>query len=702
MSDRVGEMKDTMTHVPNPLDGLDPQQYEAVVAPRGPVCVLAGAGTGKTRTITHRIAYLVREQGYPAQHILAVTFTTKAAGEMRHRLASLGAAGVPAATFHAAALRQLRYFWPTSVGGEIWPLLDKKLRLIRTTARRVGISTDLPVLRDVASEIEWAKASLLLPADYEERAAALGRKPAIQPGLIAKAYDVYEELKTAAAVLDFDDLLLHMSAILAADENAARTFRSQYRSFVVDEYQDVTPLQQQLIDTWLGGRDELTVVGDANQTIYSFAGASHEPLLQFGTKYPGATIIRLQRNYRSTPQVIAVANRLIAADDATPRHLRLALQPVIADGQTVRFAEYDDEPSEVTAVVEQIGALLQAGTPAANIAILYRINAQSQPFEQALAAAGISFVVRGGAEFFTRAEVQQALRVLLQTAAEPGRAHSDDGAENILEPSLVTQVKDLLEPLGLSKTAPAPGAVRERWEGLSAIVAMAEETLAAHAQADLRDFAQKLKMRSKSQHTPTLDAVTLASLHAAKGLEWHTVFLVGLTEGMVPINHAVTDEQIAEELRLLYVGVTRARQQLRLSWALSRHVGGRKSRRMSRFLTAVAPRATLPSSPKKRRRGRCYSCGGPLIAAAERKLGRCAQCPSTADPTLIAALQQWRRQRAIDDEVPAYVVFSNATLTAIAERRPHDAATLLQVPGVGRTKLERYGRDVLNIIAATR
>jgi DNA helicase-2/ATP-dependent DNA helicase PcrA len=357
---------------------LDDAQRAAVTAPVGPVCVLAGAGTGKTRTVTHRIAHLIATGAHTADDILAVTFTTRAAGEMRTRLRTLGARGVQARTFHSAALKQLRYFWPRSVGGDMWSVMEHKMRLVAAVAKRVGAGTDTPTLRDLASEIEWAKASLVGPDDYAARVAELRRDTPLDAALIARVYQGYEQAKIDARQLDFDDLLLHICAILENDDDAARTFRARYRSFVVDEFQDVTPLQHRTLDAWLGGRDDVTVVGDANQTIYSFAGASPRYLLDFGSRYRQATVVRLQRDYRSTPQVVTLANRVIAGASGANAALRLTLKAVLADGPEATFDEHPDEPAEAAAVARGIRRLIDGGMSAASIAVLYRINAQSE------------------------------------------------------------------------------------------------------------------------------------------------------------------------------------------------------------------------------------------------------------------------------------------------------------------------------------
>ncbi|WP_158886430.1 ATP-dependent DNA helicase UvrD2 [Amycolatopsis anabasis] len=678
---------------PGLLDGLDPEQRAAASAPRGPVCVLAGAGTGKTRTITHRIAHLIRSGHVAAGQVLAVTFTARAAGEMRSRLRGLGVDGAQALTFHAAARRQLRYFWPRVVGDRPWDLLEGKLRFVGQAAQRAGVGTEAEILRDLAGEIEWAKASLVSPDDYPAVAARTQRDIPAPAARVAEVYRGYEKIKNSAQLLDFDDLLLHTTAVLEEHGEVAQEFRDRYRCFVVDEYQDVTPLQQRLLDAWLGGRDDLTVVGDANQTIYSFGGASPRPLLEFTRRFPEATVVRLERDYRSTPQVVSLANKVIGAARGRPAGSRLRLLGQRPEGPEPRFAEFEDEPTEAAAVAARIRQLLDIGVAASQIAVLYRVNAQSEAYEQALAEAEIPYLVRGGERFFDRREVRQAMAAL-RTAT--GAADDD----------LVTTVRRVLAGVGLTEQPPAGGAAKERWDALLSLVEVAEELSATVEGADLGRFVAELDQRAAAQHPPTVEGVTLASLHAAKGLEWDAVFLVGLAEGTMPIQHADGDDNaIEEERRLFYVGVTRAREHLWLSWSLSRHPGSRRLRRRSRFLYGLLPedhpaakvgraKSGMGSGPKPR----CRVCGGPLTETLDIKLGRCGKCPSNVDEDLLERLKNWRVERARELKVPAYVVFTDATLVAIAEQRPTDNGALVSISGIGPTKLERFGAEVLAVV----
>jgi DNA helicase II / ATP-dependent DNA helicase PcrA len=612
---------------------------------------------------------------------------------MRTRLRALGVGGVQARTFHAAALRQLRYFWPQVVGGEQWQLLEGKLRFVGQAASRAKAGTDAASLRDLAGEIEWAKASLVTPEQYPAAVARLRRDTPGPAEQVATVYAGYEELKNRAELLDFDDLLLHTAAALEEHRGVAEEFRERYRCFVVDEYQDVTLLQQRVLDAWLGQRDDLTVVGDANQTIYTFAGATPRHLLDFPRRFPEAVTVRLTRDYRSTPQVVAAANTLIGSARGRVAGTRLKLEGQLPPGPDPRFAEYDDEPAEAAAVAAAIRRLVDEGTPAAEIAVLFRVNAQSEVYEQALTDAGVPYQVRGGERFFNRPEVRRAMTAVRAADVPP-------------EAALPDAVRAVLGPVGLTAEPPGGAAQRAQWESLLALVELAEELVAVEPEADLRRFAAELDTRADASHPPTVQGVTLASLHAAKGLEWDAVYLVGIVDGTLPIQHADGDEAaIEEERRLLYVGITRARRLLSLTWALSRQPGGARRRRRSRFLYGLIPEehpaARVPTGGRgpTGAKPRCRVCGAPLVGTIATKLRRCDDCPSDVDVELLDRLKDWRRSTAKEQSVPAYVVFTDATLTAIAEQRPADASALVAIPGIGAGKLDRYGAAVLALVA---
>ncbi|MEU2266382.1 ATP-dependent DNA helicase UvrD2 [Streptomyces olindensis] len=700
------------------LEGLDPEQREVATALHGPVCVLAGAGTGKTRAITHRIAYGVRAGILHPSSVLAVTFTNRAAGEMRGRLRQLGAAGVQARTFHSAALRQLQYFWPKAIGGSMPRLVDRKIQLVADAAAACRIRLDRGELRDVTAEIEWSKVTQTVPADYAPAAAKAGRETPRDSAEIAQLYAAYEDIKRERSVIDFEDVLLLTVAVLQDRHDIAEQVRAQYQHFVVDEYQDVSPLQQRLLELWLGERDNLCVVGDASQTIYSFTGATPDHLLDFRIRHPGATVVKLVRDYRSTPQVVHLANGLLAQARGRAADHRLELVSQRAPGPEPVYTEYTDEPAEAEGAARRIRELIDSGVPAAEIAVLFRTNAQSETYEQALADAAVPYQLRGAERFFDRPEVRKA-GVALRGAARFG------GNDSLLDDAvdLPSQVRAVLSGEGWTPQPPAgSGAVRERWESLAALVNLAQDFAAAKPGATLADLVAELDERANAQHAPTVQGVTLASLHSAKGLEWDVVFLVGVAEGMMPITYAKTDEQIEEERRLLYVGVTRARERLHVSWALSRSPGGRPNRRPSRFLDGLRPGSTatagrggagaaggiergLPgtrgSAPRRVQRtpARCRVCGRTLTDAGEMKLMRCDDCPSDMNEALYERLREWRAEQARSSGQPAFCVFTDRTLMAIAEATPDDEHELARIPGVGMRKLTRYGADVLAICA---
>ncbi|WP_221492512.1 ATP-dependent DNA helicase UvrD2 [Streptomyces griseoloalbus] len=704
------------------LEGLDPEQRAVATALHGPVCVLAGAGTGKTRAITHRIAYGVRAGILQPSSVLAVTFTNRAAGEMRGRLRQLGAVGVQARTFHSAALRQLQYFWPKAIGGSLPRIVDRKIQLVADAAAACRFRLDRGELRDVTAEIEWSKVTQTVPADYAAAAAKAGREAPRDRAEIAQIYSAYEDLKRERVVIDFEDVLLLTVAVLQDRNDIAEQVRAQYQHFVVDEYQDVSPLQQRLLELWLGDRENLCVVGDASQTIYSFTGATPDHLLDFRTRHPGATVVKLVRDYRSTPQVVHLANGLLAQARGRAAEHRLELVSQRPAGSEPVFTEYTDEPAEAEGAARRIRELIDAGVPASEIAVLFRTNAQSETYEQALADAGVPYQLRGAERFFDRPEVRKA-GIALRAAARFG------GNDALLDdaPDLPSQVRAVLSGEGWTPQPPAgSGAVRERWESLAALVHLAQDFAAARPGVTLGDLVAELDERAGAQHAPTVQGVTLASLHSAKGLEWDVVFLVGVAEGMMPITYAKTDEQIEEERRLLYVGVTRARERLHLSWALSRSPGGRPNRRPSRFLAGLRPgshtaaghggaagtggvergsftaaSASAAPSPRRRQRSpaRCRVCGRTLTDAGEMKLMRCEDCPSDMDEGLYERLREWRADQARRSGQPAFCVFTDKTLMAIAETVPDDEHGLARIPGVGMRKLGRYGTDVLAICA---
>ena len=679
------------------LSTLDPEQREVATALRGPVRVLAGAGTGKTRAITHRIAYGVAAGVYNPTEVLAVTFTTRAAGEMRGRLRAMGASAVQARTFHSAALRQVRYFWPKVYGGQPPELIASKIPVVAGAARRNRVEVTQAMLRDLASEIEWAKVSNVRPDDYEGLAPRRGREVSgLDAATVAHVFGSYEELKRDQGRMDMEDVLLIGAALLSEDERVAAEVRRQYKWFVVDEFQDVSPIQSALLDLWLGGRDEICVVGDPAQTIYSFAGAQASYLTDFPAKFPGTTSVELVRNYRSTPQVISAANELLKG--STTKSVQLRAQS--PGGEELTWREASDEVAEATAVAERVSKLQASGVPLSEMAVLFRINAQSQAFEEALTARGLAYSVRGAARFFERQEVRQAL-ALLRGEVRAGEAASD----GVLE-----RVQAVLGGMGWTSAAPETrGQARDRWESLHALVSQAGAYVEAEVAPTLSGLVTELDRRAHEQHAPAVEGVTLATIHAAKGLEWDAVFLCGMQEGSMPITYADTPAAVEEERRLLYVGITRARKHLWISWALARNPGGQARRRPSRFLSGLRPAsatdrtesATGPAGSRKRSKKAavCKQCQRPLASSRERNRGYCSDCPVPYDEELFESLRTWRKEQADAQSVPAFVVFSDATLEALAEVRPTDRRGLQSINGIGKTKLDKYADELLALLA---
>jgi len=550
------------------LDALDERQREAASVLRGPVAVLAGAGTGKTRVITHRIAHGVDTGAYSPSRVMAVTFTAKAAGELRGRLRALGVEGVAARTFHAAALAQLNFFWPTLAGAPAPSIIDNKVRMLGQAADAMRLRPSTATLRDIASEIEWRKVSMLSVDAH----AGLGRSVSgVDTQQLVELQQRYEALKDERHQLDFEDVLLACAGMLEAEPRVAASVHEQYRHFTVDEYQDVSPLQNRLLELWLGDRRDICVVGDASQTIYSFAGAEQRFLLEFGRRHPDATVVRLETNYRSQAPILEAANALMKG---RPGALELvpARETFNADAPTV--TAYDSEREEAEGIAAAVSARIAAGTSPADIAVLYRAHAQSAALQQALAAEGVATSVLGGTRFFAMPEVRQAILALRAAAVAP------------TEQGFLPGVQRVLRELGLSDEPPAAGgAQRDGWEARRAILRLAED---AGPDENLRTFSDSLMARAKDQHEPTLRTVTLSTLHAAKGLEWPHVHLAGWAEGALPISYATGFEAIDEERRLAYVGVTRAARTLALSWSRS---AGRGERAPSRFLAEMGTTA---------------------------------------------------------------------------------------------------------------
>jgi DNA helicase-2/ATP-dependent DNA helicase PcrA len=634
------------------LAGLNDEQRAATEATTGPIVILAGAGTGKTRVISHRVAYAAATQAIDPKQALVVTFTEKAAAEMKHRLSGLGLPQVQASTFHAAARRQLAHFWPLTRGEPLPDVLDTKLRIIGPLARSLPGGYRFTPAKDLADEIEWAKVRRQTPATYLPE-----REPPVPADVFTGLWRRYEAAKERANRIDFEDMLTLAVELYETDADALALTHRRYSWFSVDEYQDTNRLQEDLLRLWLGDRRDLCVVGDPDQTIYSFTGASSDYLLSFADRYADARVVRLSQNYRSSPQVISLANRLIPGRE---------LRSTGTDGPEPELRSFADGDDEVAALVARIRTL---EVPFAEMAILVRTNAQLVGLEAALTAAEIPFTVRG-VRFFARPDVRAALRALRTDAV--GRL------------SRIVAARWRAE-LGFDEAVPpGPGAeARDRHAALGTLLAIARQLEAAQPDATVADYLAELARRDADEASAEGDGVTLSTLHRAKGLEWDAVFLPQLEEGTLPIRQSADGAALAEERRLLYVGVTRARRHLWLSWAGSR-IGSKGTSvrsRPSRFISELRPGAVARPALKPGRSPATFDL-------------------SPADEPLLAALIDWRRERARADGVPAYVVADNKTLAAIAVRRPSDAGGLLGVPGIGQRKVAAYGDEILGIVQA--
>ena len=657
------------------LDGLTEAQSAAVTSDGAPLVILAGAGSGKTRVLTRRIAWRVAQGDADARRVLALTFTRKAAGELRNRLSQLGVRDqVAAGTFHALAYAQLRQRWADR---DITPpaLLKRKVPLVAEIRGRVRDAA-VPHI-DLVSEIEWAKARLVSPERYEDEVTRIGRTTPIAPTPMAALYAKYEEEKKRRRLVDFDDLLLLCARALRDDSEFAASQRWRFRHLFVDEFQDVNPAQAALLEGWRGGSDDLCVVGDPNQAIYAWNGAEPTYLTTFAEREPGTTVVRLDDSFRSTPQILAVAAAVLGDSDPGLRAHR-------ADGRLPLVRSHANERIEATAVARSVRDRRRPGTAWSRIAVLARTNAQLVIMEEALRAADVPYRVRGGSPFLDRPEVADALAGL--------RRRPGSFAERL----------SWLNDTVLEDTDDTPAAA-ERRGNVGEVVRLGHEYTAAGGVPTVEGFLAWLDATMRGDNGPgtEADGVELATFHAAKGLEWPVVFLVGLERGLVPIGHAKTPEAEAEERRLLYVAVTRAEDELHCSWARERTFGDRALKRapspwlddISLALEALQ-QGMRPADLRER------------IAAERRRL---AELPTpgrtvgeNADPAVLDALKAWRRVAAKAAGVPAYVIFHDTTLAAVAEARPASREALLRLPGLGPVKAARYGDDLLRVVREAR
>ena len=528
------------------LANLDPEQLAVVTAINGPICVIAGAGTGKTRVITHRIAYAINSGVTDPTKVLALTFTAKAAGEMRARLRGLGIANATARTFHSAALKQLLYFWPYAFGGQFPSLLTSKSGFISQAISRadVAIPASANALREISGEIEWAKVLEISPQDYHEQAVANERLVKLPNNkgenenlaMVAQVYEAYESLKKQERGLDFEDVLLLCVGMLEEDRGVRERVRDQYRYFTVDEYQDVSPLQQRLLNLWLGNRQELCVVGDAAQTIYSFAGATSNFLLNFKNRFPNAQVFRLSRGYRSTPEIINTANKILRQGNLVSDHGD-ELQSANEHGEKPAVNGFNSSGDEIAYVVAEVKKVIAAGADSSEIAILARTNAQLDQVKSALNNAQVLSQIRSGERFFDRVDVRDVMRLIRSASVLP----SEDG-------DWYADLVAVLRPFGDA-------------DYVTAFLRLAK-SIQENGGSNMRAFLREIEDRAEQNNPPTLPGVTLATLHAAKGLEWNQLFLIGVSDGVLPMG-----SDLNEERRLFYVGVTRAKQRIQITYA---------------------------------------------------------------------------------------------------------------------------------------
>ena len=529
------------------LAALDADQRAVAIATRGPVCVIAGAGTGKTRAITHRIAYAAAIGTMDPQKVLALTFTAKAAGEMRARLRTLGVPTVAARTIHSAALKQLLYFWPSVFGGRTPDLMTTKTGFLTEAINRAGLSSELratnrELMRDIASEIEWAKVSQVTPVDYIDQVGRRSQKPRLLPEQMVQIYTAYESIKKQELAIDFEDVLLLCAAMLEEEREVRERVQDQYRYFTIDEYQDISPIQQRLINAWLGTRRDICVVGDPAQTIYSFAGATPVFLNSFTQRFPEAEVIRLTTGYRSTPEITFAANSLLRAGT-----MGQELVAFNSHGSKPMVTGYADEAAEIRGVMEEITRLMSTGTAPQEIAILARTNAQLKGAEKAMLAANIPYQVRNTERFFERREIRDFLKQVRQASVIPAE---DSG--------WIDELRSLAQPY----------LTGEAIDGIAALLHLARELESDEnfSPKTLRGYLREVEDRVQQNNPPTMPVVTLATLHAAKGLEWERVFLIGASDGQLPLANSAGDVALDEERRLFYVGITRAKADLHISY----------------------------------------------------------------------------------------------------------------------------------------
>jgi len=677
------------------LDGLDPSQQEAVVSEAAPLCILAGAGSGKTRVLTRRIAHRVTAGSAEAGRTLVLTFTRKAAGELRSRLRSLGVRDqVAAGTFHGIAYTQLRRRWADR--GEMAPtLLESKLRLLAPLLPRARAETRNPALvhtADLATEIEWAKARMVPPSRYEAAAQASGRQLQFPLATMAAIFQYYEDDKRRRRMVDFDDLLTGCVQALEGDPEFAAGQRWRFRHFFVDEFQDVNPVQFRLLRAWLGERLDLCVVGDPNQSIYAWNGADPMLLTEFPQHFAGAEVLHLDHNHRSTPQVVSVASAVLGPSQVPPKATR-------PDGPLPVIRRFETDDAEGRGIARILRRAHAPGVGWARMAVLTRTNAQLVLLEEHLRSAGVPCRLTGDGSLLRQAEVRAALVHMRRSAAGT---------------TFTSRLSDV-EAMSVESGANAPDGeangdertVEERRLNLQTLVRLGRDYAALDPAGSVDGFLAWLRAGGRGEGPQEgTDAVELTTFHRAKGLEWSVVVVAGLEDGLVPIGRARTPEAAEEERRLLYVALTRALDKVHCTWAERRTFASRTmARSPSPYLepveaaiatmtlggdegpVGIPARVRAQRDELRERRHRAF------IAGAGTAGGEAAE-------SALATLRAWRSATARASGVPAFVIFHDSTLGALAEARPSTRAELLALPGLGAVKAERYGDTLLALLAS--
>lgn len=672
------------------LAGLNDEQHAAVTSDAQKLVIRAGAGSGKTRVLTRRIAYGAANDLLDPRRVLALTFTRKAAGELNHRLRQLGLRQSAAAgTFHAIALSQLRRKWEET-GTAPPTLLDRKFGFVARLVPRVN---DRTTPLDLVAEIEWAKARRIQPDRYAEAAREHDRKPPMEPERVADIYERYEEAKAKRNLIDFDDILIRCGRMLQRDRNAAEAFRWSFRHIFVDEFQDVNPLQFALLKVFAGPDPNLCVVGDSRQAIYAWNGADSSYLDDFSDHFPGAQVVSLRQNYRSTPEILRCASAVLPTHDS--------LEPTLPSGPAPSISSHIDDQAEARAIARALRNKHSGRTRWRNMAVLVRTNAQVALLAEALSDADIPVAARGEGKLIERPEVLDAIDAM-RRSGQPLATALDDLSTNISLAKATTEGDnadefDLVADDGDETEDDDPDF--ERRQLLNAFIRLGRDHLALDPNATLQSFVEALKSGANEAATAGGDRVDVTTFHQAKGLEWDVVHVAGMERGLSPIGHAKTPDAVAEEHRLIYVALTRARRHLHLHWANERRFGDRKSNRKPSPMLDDIGAAARGEDPRRARSKSARNAGSLRKNMSARNGGPRMKAPQDESDPVFQALKKWRLSIAKAHDIPAFVVFNDKTLHAIANDRPADKSSLLAVSGIGPAKAEKFGDDVLRLVA---